>query len=172
MTDLVNSVRIAVDPRCLVRKLRKQGCRISLAGAPAARLIIDFDKAGAPLPSSASRCDYLFVADAEYQYGWVAPLELMKGRLDAGKVVRQLQQGARVAERLISRTEPVMFRPVAVTGGSTSKAERYELKQRKSIRLHGCKEAVRLLKCGAELVATFSHQQPVRTNKGKDPEPG
>ena len=97
------------------------------------------------------RCDYLFIAKGEDNFGWVAPLELKKGRLDAAKVVGQLQEGACAAERLIVPAEPIRLRPVAVTGGPTSKSERNKLKE-KRIRLHGYVEAVRLLKCGDTLV--------------------
>ena len=152
MTHLVNRVRKALSPQCIGHKLRKEGCTVSLAGAPAPRLIVDFDKPGSPLRSSSKRCDYLFIAKGEDNFGWVAPLELKKGRLDAAKVVRQLQEGAGAAERLTSPAEPIRLRPVAVTGGSTSKAEREKLKKEKRIRLHRCVEAVRLLKCGDTLI--------------------
>ena len=151
MTHLVNRARNAISRRCIGQRLRKDGCTVSLAGAPAPRLIVDFDKPGSPLRSSSTRCDYLFVAKGEDNFGWVAPLELKKGRLDAAKVVGQLQKGACAAERLISPAEPIRLRPVAVTGGHTSKAERDKLKK-KRVRLHGCVEAVRLLKCGDTLV--------------------
>ena len=151
MTHLVNMARKALSPRCIGHKLRKKGCTVSLAGAPVPRLIVDFDKPDSPLRSSSMRCDYLFIAKGEDNFGWVAPLELKKGRLDAAKVVGQLQEGACAAERLIVPAEPIRLRPVAVTGGPTSKAERNKLKE-KRIRLHGCVEAVRLLKCGDTLV--------------------
>ena len=151
MTHLVNRARNAISRRCIGHKLRKKGCRISLAGAPVPRLIIDFDKPSSPLLSSSTRCDYLFIAKGEDNFGWVAPLELKKGRLDAAKVVGQLQEGACAAERLIVPAEPIRLRPVAVTGGPTSKSERNKLKE-KRIRLHGYVEAVRLLKCGDTLV--------------------
>ena len=151
MTHLVNRARNAISLRCIGHKLRKRGCTVSLAGAPAPRLIVDFDKPGSPLRSSSTRCDYLFIAIGDDNFGWVAPLELKKGRLDAAKVVGQLQKGAFAAERLISSAEPIRLRPVAVTGGPTSKAERDKLKK-KRVRLHGCVEAVRRLKCGDTLV--------------------
>lgn len=156
MTNLVNRVRKALSPQCIGHKLRKEGYTVSLAGAPAPRLIVDFDKPGSPLRSSSTRCDYLFIAEGEDNFGWVAPLELKKGRLHAAEVVRQLQEGALAAETLISPREPIRFRPLAVTGGTTSKAERNRLKKEKSIRLHECKEAVRLLTCGDALVQKLS----------------
>ena len=152
MTHFVNNVRKALNSGCIVNKLRKEGCKVSLAGAPAPNLIVDFDKPGSPLRSSSKRCDYLFIAKGKDNFGLVAPLELMKGRLDAAKVVGQLQEGASAAERLTSPSEPIRLRPIAVTGGTTPKAEREKLKQQKRIRLHRCVEAVRLLKCGDTLV--------------------
>ena len=111
MTHLVNRARNAISRRCIGHRLRKKGCTISLAGAPAPRLIIDFDKPGSPLRSFSTRCDYLFIAKGEDNCGWVAPLELKRGRLDAAKVVGQLQEGACAAERLIFPAEPIRAPP-------------------------------------------------------------
>ena len=64
MSGLVQRVRARVDDRCIATRIRKQGCSVSLDGAPAPRVIVDFDKLGSPLGPSDQRCDYLFVADA------------------------------------------------------------------------------------------------------------
>ena len=125
---------------------------MSLAGAPEPRLIVDFDKPGSPLGSDSTRCDYLFVAEGSGGSGWVAPLELKKGRLRAGEVVRQLQAGARAAECLVPSGTPVAFRPVAVSG-NVPKAERDRLKDKSSrIRFRECDEPVRWIRCGDSLV--------------------
>ena len=119
---LVETVRAGLDDgRCLVGGgLEKEGCRVSLDGAPQRRLIVDFDKPGSPRDPDETRCDYLFIAEDDAEddakrdakrdaartdgnatpEGWVVPLELKRGRLHARKVARQLQAGAAVAERL------------------------------------------------------------------------
>lgn len=153
MTDLLRVVRDRLDMRCLVRGgLRKEGCQVLMNGTAQRRLVIDFDKPGSPLGPDSSRCDFLFIAEGDNAIGWVAPLELKRGRLHANEVVRQLRAGASVAEELIARGTPVAFRPIAASRG-ISKAERNLLRQKNNeIGFHGRREAVRLLSCGEQLV--------------------
>lgn len=153
MTGLVEDVREKLAPECLVSgRLKKMGCAVSLKNAPKTRAIIDFDKPGSPLGPDESRCDYLFVAEGDGGPGWVAPLEVKKGSLKAGEVLRQLRAGASAAEKLVPRGAPVAFRPVAVSG-STPKAEWHRLKDRSAkVRFHNCAEAVRVLSCGEPLM--------------------
>ena len=152
MNGVVAAVRAKVDASCLVRRCGKERCAVLLSGAPEPRLIVDFDKPGSPLGPDSTRCDYLFVAEGSGGSGWVAPLELKKGQLRAGEVVRQLQAGARAAEHLVPSGTPVAFRPVAVSR-NVPKAERNRLKDKSSwIRFHECAELVRLIPCGARLV--------------------
>lgn len=152
MNGLVAAVRAKVCPECLAGKCRKDGCGVSLKNAPQPRLIIDFDKPGSPLGRQDTRCDYLLIAEGRNGSGWVAPLELKKGRLDAGEVVKQLQAGARAAEGLVPRNEPIEFRPVAAFDGRINKAELKKLKGKGSrIWFHRRAEIVRLMRCGAPL---------------------
>ena len=154
MTRLVEAVTATLGGNYKVSgKLRKQGCTVSLRGAPGQRLIVDFDKPGSMLETNQTRCDYLVVANGEGSSGWIAPLELKKGSLQAGKVVRQLRAGAAIAEQIFSqqqhvRQENVKFRPTAAFG-SIHKAQRNKLKHRSNkVRFHSHIEAIRLIKCG------------------------
>ena len=160
MKGLVETVRGKVESTCVInRGLRKEGCVVSLRDAPKPRLIIDFDKPGSPLGKHQTRCDYLFVAEVPNKLGWVVPLELKKGRLDASGVVGQLKAGASAAEELVPDTVTVNFRPVVASGGN--KAERAELRLvRNKVRFHGTAEYVRLLKCGDKLIDAFNQTKP------------
>ena len=152
MNLVVAAVRKNVDKSCLVKRCRKEGCAVSLAGAPESCLIVDFDKPGSPLGPDSTRCDYLFVAEGSGGSGWVAPLELKKGQLRADEVVRQLQAGARAAAHLVPSGAPVAFRPVAVSGNAP-KHERNRLKDKRNwIRFRGGDKPVRLIPCRAPLV--------------------
>ena len=153
MTGLVQGVRAKLAPECFVGgKMKREGCAVSLKNAPKTRAIVDFDKPGSPLGPDESRCDYLFVAEGDGGPGWVAPLEVKKGSLEAAEVLRQLRAGASAAEKLVPRGAPIAFRPIAVSG-STPKAERNRLKDRSAkIRFHNREEAVRLLSCGEPLM--------------------
>ena len=163
MTGLVDTVRGKVENACVKSGgLRKEGCSLSLQDAPQSRLIIDFDKPGSPLRWRQTRCDYLFVAEVPGKPGWVVPLELKKGRLDASKAVEQLKAGASVAEKLVPDTLTVNFRPVVASGGN--KAERAELRAgRNKVRFRGSVEYVRLLKCGDKLINAFNKAKRERS---------
>lgn len=152
MTGFVKRVRQKLAPSCIVKgRLRKEGCQVRMTGAPDPRLIVDFDKPGAPLSSSTVRCDYLLIAEGADGFGRVVLLELKRGRLHAGQVVRQLQQGASAAEDFISRDERVKFFPVAASG-SASKHDRNALRKKTSkVRFHGHAEAVRRISCRENL---------------------
>ena len=132
MMGLVEDVTAKVNESCIVSKMKKNGCKVSLEDAPEPRLIIDFDKPGSPLGEGETRCDYLFVANGEKCVGWIAPLELKKGRLKADKVARQLQAGAKkVAEELVSQNQKVEFCPT-VAFGNTHKIEIKMLREDKN----------------------------------------
>ena len=150
MTGLVEAVRKNVDESCVAIRIEKDGCMISLNGAPKPRLIIDFDKPGSPLMQVQKRCDYLFVAEAPDNPGWVVPLELKSGSVDASEVVKQLQAGASTAEKLVPDKMAVKFRPVAAFRGGIHKAERNKLKSNQ-VRFRQCSESVRLINCDAPL---------------------
>ena len=156
MTTLLESARSAIDEVCLVKGgLKKDGCKVVMTGAPAPRLVVDFDKSGSPLERHATRCDYLLVAEGEHACGWVAVLELKRGRLHADQVVRQLRAGARAAEKVVPAGEAVRFRPIAASG-RTPIYERRKLRDRSCmIALHGKKEPVRLMSCGARLITAL-----------------
>ena len=156
MKGTVGTVREKLDQRCLINSgLNKDGCMVSMQGAPRTRLIVDFDKPGSPLRQNQTRCDYLLVAEGSDGRCWVAPLELKRGRLRTDEVVRQLQAAASAAELFVPSNEPVRFRPVAASG-SRHKAEINKLKSKDSkVRFHGHDETVRLMSCGARLAGVL-----------------
>ncbi len=72
---LVTSFGNRVNPNCLVSGgVKKAGCKVKMEDAPKPRLVIDFDKPGAPLKPPQALCDYLFVADGNDGADWIAPL--------------------------------------------------------------------------------------------------
>ena len=154
MTGVVEMVRSMVENTCVISKgLRKEGCTVSLKDVPQSRLIIDFDKPGSPLGKNQARCDYLCVAEVAGKPGWVVPLELKRGGIDASKVVRQLNAGARAAKRLVPNTMKVNFRPVVAYGGGIHTAERNALRaNHNKVQFHGTAEPVRLIKCRGQLI--------------------
>jgi len=156
VTGLLDRVGEKLDQECLVRRggLKKKGCEVVMTGAPKHRLIVDFDKPGSPLANK-TRCDFLLIAEACPGSHWVVVLELKKGKLQVGEVVKQLQAGACAAEGVVPRREAVKFRPVAVSGRFW-KHDRKKLRESKSmIRFHEQKEHIRRIWCGSELTAVL-----------------
>ena len=154
MTGVVEAVRGRAEKTCIKSGgLRKEGCSVSLQDAPKPRLIIDFDKPGSPLARQQTRCDYLFVAQVPTEPGWVVPVELKRGEMDATEVVGQLKAGARASEQLVPGTIAVNFRPVAAVGGGIAKAQRNALRApRNKVPFRGTAEFVRLIRCGGKLI--------------------
>lgn len=148
MTGLVSEVRTKVTPDCLTERCSRPGCRVPLQNAPTPRLLIDFDKPGSPLGQSDTRCDFLFIAEDNDESGWVAPLELKSGRVDASQAISQLRAGALVAEEIVPQYAKVNFRPVLAYKG-IPKAERTALKSK--VRFREQTEALRLIKCGSPI---------------------
>ena len=70
MTTILERVRLALSPGCLIRhRLKKDGCKVLLTNAPNPRLIVDFDKPGSPLSQDTTRCDYLVIAEDQRNLG-------------------------------------------------------------------------------------------------------
>ena len=157
MKAICERAKQTINPKCLIKgKLNKKGCRVSLNGTPSPRLIVDFDKPESPLGQNDYRCDYLVILeDQEKGIAWTVPLELKKGQLHANEVIRQLRAGAKAAEKIVPKVEPIEFRPVAATG-SMSIHERNILRAvRSKIRFRGQKEYVRRIECGDQLITAL-----------------
>lgn len=138
----------------MVRRCRKQGCTVSMKGAPSGRIIVDLDRRGAPINTHGRRCDYLFFAENAGQQGWFAPLELKGGRLRrVSAVVAQLQAGANVGDSVVPRSLKPLFEPVAVVKGS-HRAQREQLK-RSEVSFRGVVKRIKLQSCGAPLAQVF-----------------
>ena len=139
MTGLVETVRREIEDSCIeTGPLWRKDCEISLDNAPPSRVVIDFDKPGSPLGRSTARCEYLFVADQDGGGGWVVPMEFKSSRMRVSKVAEQLRAGARVAERLVPKENPISFRPVAVVYEPVNKKQRKDLKDaRNAVRYRG-----------------------------------
>lgn len=102
------------------------------------------------LDPNASRCDFVFFSDSG---NLVAALELKRGKIEARQLVRQLQAGADLADRLVPAGNPVRFIPVAAYGGKAHRNELAELAHpRSQIRFRGDRTRIELLRCGQTLV--------------------
>ena len=152
MTGLVDAVRDQVSEQCLVEECDKNGCSVSLLDAPQPRLIIDLDGPNSPVGRSRTRCDYLLIADECSDRSWVVPMEFKNSQMKVGKVVRQLQAGARTAQQLASSRNGISFRPVAVVRG-IHRRQRNELRSESNeVSFRGRSERIRVLVCDDLLI--------------------
>jgi hypothetical protein len=120
---------------------------------------LDLDHPDAPARPGGGRCDFLLVAENHKNSNWVAPIECKKGALNASKVVRQLRDGAAVAEDVVPSERDFEFRPIAAVG-SVPKSERLELRKPGNlIECRGKREGVRLIKCGDQLVTGLTKRE-------------
>ena len=108
--------------------------------------------------SNSTRCDYLFVGENSKKT-WVAPLELKSGRVKSiSHVVKQLEGGARLAEKLLpqglGRGLEFRFVPVLAHDKTLSGPERKKLLA-KTIRLRGYVGKIKTLKCGGQLASAL-----------------
>ena len=103
MTSLVEQVRASVPPACIANGCRKRGCTVSLTGAPRPFVMIDMDCDELQINRASRRCDFMFVSD---KGRWVVPLELKRGRLNAGEIVAQLRAGRDSLTELSPKEQP------------------------------------------------------------------
>lgn len=153
MTGLVESVRRKISKKCsqsLIDRFRKkEGCGISLKGAPIPRVIIDFDQC--PQLKEQRRCDYLFVAQtSDNKSDWVVALELKKGKANISEAARQLEAGALTAEQFIPQSFKTYFLPVLVYGGTLHSAERKKIKHNQ-VNFRNGSQPIRLMRCNTPL---------------------
>ena len=153
--SLVSRVEKNVNRECLATRCRKEGCSLTLKDLPRPYLLIDMDHRMAPSEShERNKCDYIFIGD---EGNWVVPLELTRGKLEANKVLPQLQAGARVAEEIVPRKARTQFRPIAVYGREFRGSERNKLSQKTNgIHFRGQVMLVRAVRSRSPLVSALS----------------
>lgn len=137
-------------------KLTRDGCKVSLAGAPRKHMVLDLDRRGLPLAGHETRCDFLFIAENVRGANFVVPMELKRGEFKAGKIVEQLQAGTKFVEDHLPDDESPHLIPVAATG-SISTAMGMALKRNQIyVSFLGKKSAIRRIRCGAPLITTWA----------------
>ena len=154
MPDVVDVVKKKVPDSCQVTRCGKEGCSLSMKGAPAKRVLIDLDSADAPIRQHQTRCDYIFVGQTPDVC--VAALELKGGGLDASKVVAQLKAGAKLANRIVPSDSQVRFSAISVHGRRINPKQRdHLLRPRNQITFRNEKFTVKLARCGDTLASAL-----------------
>ena len=110
----------------------KEGCRVSMANLrskPANRVVLDVDLAFPKDQADTSQCDLILFHIDDAQNGLVVvPMEL-KGDTDSSKIVRQLQEGARIVDNCTPNHIKINLVPVLVHGPGMHKYQRNQLKR-------------------------------------------
>lgn len=149
MTELIKAEHRQIVNRCRVGRLKKDGCAVSMKGAPTQRIVVDLDCGDLqPVLRGERRCDYLFIGK-EGKASWVSPIEMKSGGFKAADVIDQLQSGASAADALLPGGTPFQFVPVLAHRG----VHRRQRDRFRSGRIHlrGQTRQVVLIRCGEPL---------------------
>ena len=154
--DLVKEIAGRVPDSCRVPRCMEQGCEVRLEGMPPRlhRLAIDLNCKELGIKHK-KRCDYWFIGQTGATI-YVALIELKGGRVDSATgVAQQLQGGAdHLAAKLLPSNISFEFRPIL----AYRKMHKEILKQlrKKTVRLHGKREPIKLIDCGSKLIDVFA----------------
>ena len=106
----------------------KEGCRVSMANIPSERVVLDVDLAFPTGRADTNQCDFvLFYIDSIQNSLVAVPMEL-KGSTDASKIIRQLQAGAHIINRLVPNTVKTDCIPITFHRRKIHKAQLKKLK--------------------------------------------
>ena len=101
------------------------------------------------IPADQQRCDFMLVGAGN----WVAPIELKSGNVELHDAVRQLQVGARLAERrLVPRNVSPRFRPVVVYRGRFRGRKGKKATRAETVQFRGNAYEVKAIRCGSPLI--------------------
>ena len=129
--EALEEIRQWVGDRKATSPYTKEGCRVSMANLqskPANRVVLDVDRAFPTDTADTNQCDLILFHIDEVQNGLVAiPMEL-KGDTDASKIIRQLQDGARIVDNCTPNHIEINLVPVLVHGPGMHKYQRNRLR--------------------------------------------
>ena len=114
------------------KSYKREGCVVSMANLrskPANRVVLDVDLAFPKDQADTNQCDLILFHIDDVQNGLVVvPMEL-KGDTDSSKIVRQLQEGARIVDNCTPNHIKINLVPVLVHGPGMHKYQRNQLKR-------------------------------------------
>lgn len=155
MPSLVEILRNAVDPRCLLKdyeECRECGCTIHVNAMPTKRAIAHLESCYAPIRKNQTHCDYLIVyeQDGLKQNGLI--LLDLKGRLHIGDARNQLKASVGIAQNLLGSAAIDVFIPVAAhTGGHRHQFRRRRKSNMMLIKFGKKSIRIQLINCGSDL---------------------
>lgn len=148
MTRSLEDIRERVGPDNLCESCSRVGCRVSLAGAPRDRVIVDADRAFPAHGMEGPRCDFVLFLSSPGGGVLAAPIELKSGGVDASGAVAQLQGGSALVDRLTLAESAAVCRPILFHGKRIHSKERKVLNRAK-IAFRGRTLTIKTARCGA-----------------------
>ena len=139
----------SVPSDCFTQNYSREGCAVSLEGAPTNHAVVDLDCDALDL-GQPERCDFLFAA--EHQPGdLVVLMELKSGRVDASKAISQLKGGVRAALKWIPQDCTFSLFPILVYRKGLHGNDLARLRQAR-VSMHGQIRRVILMRCDRKLM--------------------
>ena len=147
MSPVLDDIRTEVGAEHCSESCSRSGCRVDLTDAPAARVIVDADKAFPAHGREGKRCDFILFVDrsGEDEPLLAVPVELKSGRTDVSQAVGQLQGGADFAACFAPPNADC--RPILFHGKRLHPMERIRL-NREKIAFRGHEWTVETAQCG------------------------
>ena len=146
MSAALDAIRSEVGTENCVDSCSRDDCDVDLTDVPAAREIVDADKAFPAHGREGSRCDFILFVDRDDESLLAVPLELKSGRAKVSEAIKQLRSGAKFAACFASPPDADCV-PVLIHGKDLDRKDRLRLK-RKTIAFHGRKRIIRTARCG------------------------
>ena len=154
MSGTVTACASQVPGSCHATRCNKDGCRVSLKGAPRKHVLIDMDCDALQIPDGQKKCDYLFVGE-ENNTTRVVPIELKGGGWKASEALEQIEEGVKMADRWLPQGASFQLVPVLAHGKGIHPHELKVLRSRK-IQLRGQKKGAILIRCGDPLTKALT----------------
>ena len=146
--DALNQIRRWIGERGATSYTRN-GCRVSLANLPRERVVLDVDLAFPTDRAVKAQCDFILFYTSQDTLVAV-PMELKQGDVDASEVVKQLQEGAHIVNRLVPRNVETNCIPVLIHGSKRVQSRQNEKLKRSSVNFRGVKLPIQTTRCSYE----------------------
>ena len=148
--DALNQIRRWIGGR-EAKSYTREGCRVSLANLPRERVMLDVDRAFPTDRAVKAQCDFiLFYVDADRESLVIVPMELKRGDVDASDAIKQLQEGASIAARLVPRNVKTICIPLLVYGNKRIRKEQNEKLRRSTVNFRGQSYLIQATRCSYE----------------------
>lgn len=157
---MINQLKSKVKSDCIVTRIDKDGCKLTLERAMPVHLIIDLDKPNAPVSSSSPRKgDVIFFSEKGFgelsqeepwNTNWAVPVELKSGGASITTVYEQLLAGTKVIDKVLATNDECSFRPILALGGDMPRKQYSDLR-RKRINFRGGRFQIKRVRCNSTL---------------------